>query len=87
MSYAVRRYVRQSNRWEDISYIGENGSFRGAANKFSTKNEAQQYLQEYRLRMRRRFSNERVEKLLLKVFDSADTSGNAINFKVPRVYR
>jgi hypothetical protein len=48
--YAVKRYYRQSNKREPVSFIGPDGYFRGNA-IFPTKAEAQQYLELYAARI------------------------------------
>jgi type IV secretory pathway component VirB8 len=74
-SYAVKRYIRQSNRWEYISYYDDNSNFRGNS-IFSTKNEAQKYLEIYQKRMDQRinvYGKQMTQttngKLRLKIFD------------------
>ena len=50
MTFVVKK-LSQNSRWETISLIDENGSFRGSA-VFETRDEAQKYLEEYKRRMK-----------------------------------
>jgi hypothetical protein len=71
--FAIKRYVKQSNQWVDISLIGEDGYFRGNANSFSTKAEAQRYLELYQSRIgsKLNFYGKPKKVLRLKVFELA----------------
>jgi hypothetical protein len=50
VSFSVKRYVRQSNHWEYISYYDSNNNFRGKA-IFSTRQDAQKYLESYQTKI------------------------------------
>jgi hypothetical protein len=74
--YSVKRYLKKSNSWTDISYYNENGSFLGPANSFTSKDEAQKYLEVYQNRMNKRvntygkfLTQTENGKLRLKVFE------------------
>jgi DNA integrity scanning protein DisA with diadenylate cyclase activity len=54
--YAVRKYIKTSQRWEDISYYNQDGNFLGAANHFLTKEQAQQYLDSYKQKLNNRLN-------------------------------
>lgn len=43
--FAVKRYVRQSNQWLAISHYNDDWGFIGSADHFSTKEDAQRYLE------------------------------------------
>jgi len=47
----VVKKLGKNGSWNTISLIDENGSFRGEA-RFESKNEAQEYLKEYKRRMK-----------------------------------
>ena len=47
----IVKKISKNGSWNDISLIDKNGSFRGEA-KFETKKEAQDYLKEYKDKMR-----------------------------------
>ncbi|HET7345102.1 MAG TPA: hypothetical protein VFJ05_04430 [Nitrososphaeraceae archaeon] len=53
MTFVVKKLSQNSNRWETISLIDENGSFRGSA-VFETRDEAQKYLEEYKRKLKDR---------------------------------
>ena len=47
----VVKKLGKNGSWNTISLIDENGSFRGEA-RFELKNDAQKYLEEYKIRMK-----------------------------------
>ncbi len=49
--YTVKKLNKKSRQWLAVSLINEKGSFRGAA-KFKTEVEAEEYLEEYKKRIR-----------------------------------
>jgi hypothetical protein len=72
----VKRYVRQSERWEYIALYDDNNNFRGNATLFETKEAAEEYLEKYQAKMTSRINYYGKQitstvggKLQLKVFE------------------
>jgi hypothetical protein len=79
--YSVRKYTKTSNRWDPISYFDHDGYFRGSANRFETREDAQRYLEEYQTKMNNRVNTYGRQitstvngKLRLKVFEEKKES-------------
>jgi hypothetical protein len=67
--FVVKRLGR-NGMWNAVSLIDENGSFRGEA-KFETQKEAEDYLEVYMQRMKKRLKATQNGEPQVKVFDDS----------------
>ena len=67
--FVVKRLGR-NGMWNAVSLIDENGSFRGEA-KFETQKEAEDYLEVYMQRMKKRLKASQNGEPQVKVFDDS----------------
>jgi hypothetical protein len=67
--FVVKRLGR-NGMWNAVSLIDENGSFRGEA-KFETQKQAEDYLEVYKQRMKKRLKASQNGEPQVKVFDDS----------------
>jgi len=78
----IVKKLNRAGKWDSVSLIDENGSFRGEA-KFSTKKEAEEYIKLYKDRINKRLNAEGKSKtrLKLQVFELDSKAVKEINDK------
>lgn len=72
--------------WNAVSLIDENGSFRGEA-KFETREQAEEYLQVYMVRMKERLRASSNPEPQVKVFDDRTPETPPVEIKEPAIKR
>ncbi|MEP0825995.1 MAG: hypothetical protein HRF40_10960 [Nitrososphaera sp.] len=70
----VVKKLGKNGTWSAVSLIDENGSFRGEA-KFETRKEAEQYMEEYVVRMKSRHRSGTSGYGEIRVFDESKQEG------------
>jgi hypothetical protein len=84
----IVKKLNKNGKWDSVSLIDENGSFRGEA-KFSTKKEAEEYIKLYKDRINRRLNAEggksKTTRLKLQVFELDNKAVKEINDRKYRI--
>ena len=83
--FVVKRLGR-NGMWNAVSLIDENGSFRGEA-KFEAREQADEYLQVYMLRMKERLRTSSNPEPQVKVFDDSTPEAPPVEIKETTIKR